>query len=99
MSITILRVYNFIFIIFLAPSAVSSSVGIAGGSLESTHAGAATTSTTTTLAKSGAVWAQTDLPRLKRGMVGAQFWAAYVPCGAQYLDAVQLTLEQIDVIR
>lgn len=28
-----------------------------------------------------------------------QFWAAYVPCDSQYKDAVQLTLEQIDVIR
>lgn len=28
-----------------------------------------------------------------------QLWSAYVPCGAQHLDAVQLTLEQIDVIR
>jgi len=28
-----------------------------------------------------------------------QFWAAYVPCESQFLDAVQLTLEQIDVIR
>lgn len=27
-----------------------------------------------------------------------QFWSAYVPCGAQFLDAVQLTMEQIDVI-
>lgn len=27
-----------------------------------------------------------------------QFWAAYVPCDAQHKDAVQLTLEQIDVI-
>lgn len=27
-----------------------------------------------------------------------QFFAAYVPCEAQYKDAVQLTLEQIDVI-
>lgn len=27
-----------------------------------------------------------------------QFWAAYVPCEAQYKDAVQITLEQIDVI-
>ncbi|XP_049822370.1 dipeptidase 1-like [Aethina tumida] len=27
------------------------------------------------------------------------FWAAYVPCDSQYKDAVQLTLEQIDVIR
>lgn len=32
-------------------------------------------------------------------MLGAQFWSAYVPCKAQHLDAVQITLEQIDVIR
>jgi len=28
-----------------------------------------------------------------------QFWAAYVPCEAQYKDAVQISLEQIDVIQ
>ncbi|KAE8740391.1 hypothetical protein FOCC_FOCC014095 [Frankliniella occidentalis] len=44
-------------------------------------------------------WSHTDLTRLRTGMVGAQFWSAYVPCGAQFLDAVQLTLEQIDVIK
>ncbi|KAI5640928.1 membrane dipeptidase (Peptidase family m19) domain-containing protein [Phthorimaea operculella] len=27
------------------------------------------------------------------------FWSAFVPCEAQNKDAVQLTLEQIDVIR
>ncbi|KAK2721263.1 hypothetical protein QYM36_003517, partial [Artemia franciscana] len=27
------------------------------------------------------------------------FWAAYVPCEAQDLDAVRLTLEQIDIIK
>ncbi|GLV43870.1 uncharacterized protein CBL_11550 [Carabus blaptoides fortunei] len=44
-------------------------------------------------------WSQTDIPRLRAGLLGAQFWSAYVPCGSQYLDAVQLTLEQIDVIK
>ena len=44
-------------------------------------------------------WSQTDLPRLKQGMIGGQFWAAYVPCESQHLNAVQLTLEQIDVIK
>ncbi|XP_050421020.1 dipeptidase 1-like [Adelges cooleyi] len=44
-------------------------------------------------------WSQTDLPRLRKGMVGAQFWSAYVPCGRQHLDGVQTTMEQIDVIR
>ncbi|KAL1517310.1 dipeptidase 1-like [Prorops nasuta] len=43
-------------------------------------------------------WSHTDLPRLKAGGVGAQFWSAYVPCQSQYKDAVQITLEQIDAI-
>ncbi|XP_058789903.1 dipeptidase 1-like [Phymastichus coffea] len=41
----------------------------------------------------------TDLPRLRAGKVGAQFWSAYVSCNSQYKDAVQLTLRQIDVIK
>ncbi|XP_058450622.1 uncharacterized protein LOC131430028 isoform X3 [Malaya genurostris] len=44
-------------------------------------------------------WSHTDLQRLKRGRIAAQFWAAYVPCEAQHKDAVQITLEQIDVIK
>ncbi|XP_014207943.1 dipeptidase 1-like [Copidosoma floridanum] len=44
-------------------------------------------------------WSHTDVPRLRKGRVGAQFWSAYVPCGAAQLNAVQLSLEQIDVIR
>ncbi|GFG33145.1 hypothetical protein Cfor_12320 [Coptotermes formosanus] len=48
---------------------------------------------------SRSAWSHTDLPRLQAGLVTAQFWAAYVPCESQFLDAVQLTLEQIDVIR
>lgn len=27
-----------------------------------------------------------------------QLWSAYVPCSAQHLDAVQIGVEQIDVI-
>lgn len=48
---------------------------------------------------SRSAWSHTDLGRLRKGMVAAQFWSAYVPCSAQHLDSVQLTLEQIDVIR
>ncbi|XP_053968412.1 dipeptidase 1 [Anastrepha obliqua] len=48
---------------------------------------------------SASAWSHTDLPRLKEGMVAAQFWSAYVPCSSQHMDAVQLTLEQIDLIR
>nr|CAD7262305.1 unnamed protein product [Timema shepardi] len=41
----------------------------------------------------------TDLPKLRAGKVGAQFWVAYVSCNSQYKDAVEQTLEQIDVIK
>uniref|UniRef100_A0A182JZK5 Dipeptidase n=1 Tax=Anopheles christyi TaxID=43041 RepID=A0A182JZK5_9DIPT len=41
----------------------------------------------------------TDIPRLKAGKVGAQFWVAYVGCDNQYKDAVERTMEQIDVIK
>ncbi|XP_078463401.1 dipeptidase 1-like [Lampetra planeri] len=41
----------------------------------------------------------TNIDKLRRGHVGAQFWAAYVPCDSQYKDSVQQTLEQIDVIQ
>ncbi|XP_017059785.1 uncharacterized protein LOC108100409 isoform X1 [Drosophila ficusphila] len=44
-------------------------------------------------------WAQTDMERLKQGLVSVQVWSAYVPCEAQGLDAVQLALEQIDIVR
>ena len=28
-----------------------------------------------------------------------QLWVAYAPCGSQHKDAVQITLEQIDLIK
>jgi membrane dipeptidase len=41
----------------------------------------------------------TDIARLKKGNVGAQFWSAYVPSDtAKKGTAVRTTLEQIDVI-
>jgi membrane dipeptidase len=41
----------------------------------------------------------TDIPRLREGGVGAQFWAAYVPASTRKDgSAVKMTLEQIDVI-
>jgi membrane dipeptidase len=41
----------------------------------------------------------TDIPRLRRGGVGAQFWSAYVPVETRKKGtAVRDTLEQIDVI-
>jgi len=40
----------------------------------------------------------TDLPRLRRGGVGAQFWSVYVPAQLQGEAAVATTLEQIDLV-
>jgi len=40
-----------------------------------------------------------DLPRMRKGQMGGQFWSAFIGCSAQFHDAVQLFLEQIDVIR
>ncbi|XP_052806073.1 dipeptidase 1-like [Mya arenaria] len=45
------------------------------------------------------VLAQTDIPRLKQGLLGAQFWSCWVTCHSQYVDAVRLTLEQLDTIK
>jgi len=38
----------------------------------------------------------TDLPRLRTGGVGGQFWSVYVPSDLAPVDAVTQTLEQID---
>jgi len=40
----------------------------------------------------------TDIPRLRRGGVGAQFWAVYVPPIPSGPPAVQAVFEQIDVV-
>jgi membrane dipeptidase len=40
----------------------------------------------------------TDLPRLRAGGVGAQFWSVYVPCELAGDAAVAATLEQVDAV-
>lgn len=40
----------------------------------------------------------TDIPRLRRGGVGGQFWSVYVRSDMAGDDAVSATLEQIDVV-
>lgn len=45
------------------------------------------------------VGSETDLPGLRTGLVGGQFWTAYSPCPSIFKDAVARTLEQIDVIK
>jgi membrane dipeptidase len=41
----------------------------------------------------------TDLPRLRDGGVGAQFWSVFVPAGWARAKAVTATFEQIDFVR
>lgn len=40
----------------------------------------------------------TDIPRLRTGGVGGQFWSVYVPTKPSGAEAVQATIEQIDVV-
>ncbi len=41
----------------------------------------------------------TDIPRLRAGHVGGQFWSVWIPVGVQGSAAVQMTLEQIDLVK
>jgi membrane dipeptidase len=41
----------------------------------------------------------TDIPRLREGMVGAQFWSVYVPPRAIAEGAAKVQLEQIDIAK
>jgi membrane dipeptidase len=41
----------------------------------------------------------TDIPRLRAGHVGAQFWSVWIPVETQGFAAVQMTLEQIDLVK
>ncbi len=47
----------------------------------------------------GTLAMHTDLKRLRQGRVGAQFWSVYVSAGLSGPQAVQATLEQIDVMK
>src|SRR4051812_33554537 len=40
----------------------------------------------------------TDIPRMRAGGVGGQFWSVYVPVDLKGPAAVQTTLEQIDIV-
>jgi len=40
----------------------------------------------------------TDLPRLRAGSLGAQFWSVFVPCSLRGDAAVTATLEQVDAV-
>jgi membrane dipeptidase len=52
-------------------------------------------------APAGCEWTalMTDIPRLHAGRVGGQFWSVWVPPQVTGPAAVQMTLEQIDLVR
>jgi membrane dipeptidase len=56
---------------------------------------AAVASTDLTKAQPGL---HTDVPRLRQGGVGLQFWSVYVPCQLEGHSAVTAVLEQIEVV-
>ena len=41
----------------------------------------------------------TDIPRLRTGHVGGQFWSVWIPVDVAGFQAVQMTLEQIDLVK
>jgi membrane dipeptidase len=41
----------------------------------------------------------TDIPRLRAGLVGGQFWSVWVPVEIKGPEAVQTTIEQIDLVK
>ena len=41
----------------------------------------------------------TDIARLRAGKVGAQYWSVFVPASLEEPEAVQMTVEQIDVTK
>jgi membrane dipeptidase len=41
----------------------------------------------------------TDIPRLRAGHVGAQFWSVWIPPDTHGAAAIQMTVEQIDLVK
>lgn len=44
-------------------------------------------------------YGHTSIPLLKKGKIGAIFWAAFMDCSTQEKTALRAALEQIDVIK
>jgi membrane dipeptidase len=47
----------------------------------------------------GAVALMTDIPRMRAGHMGGQFWSVWIPVNTPGPEAVQMTLEQIDLTK
>jgi membrane dipeptidase len=57
------------------------------------------TSTAALAVPAGEAALMTDIPRLRQGQVGAQFWSVWIPVDIKGALAVQTTLEQIDLVK
>lgn len=55
--------------------------------------------TTRVLSTNGMPPLMTDIPRLRAGRVGGQFWSVWVPPELKGNEAVQMALEQIDLVK
>ena len=49
--------------------------------------------------KEGQAALMTDIPRMRAGRMGAQFWSVWIPVNTTGYEAVQITLEQIDLVK
>ncbi|ODT88927.1 dipeptidase [Phenylobacterium sp. SCN 70-31] len=56
-------------------------------------------SDTSAIRSPGGPGMMTDIPRLRAGKVGGQFWSVYIPSSIDGPAAVQTTLEQIDIVK
>jgi len=61
------------------------------------HAGGLRTSTVDLRAHVDGL--DTDIPRLREGGVGGQFWSVWVPAALPELDAFRMAIEQLDIVR
>lgn len=50
-------------------------------------------------ARPGSIGLMTDIPRLKKGRVGGQFWSVFISPQFDGPIAVQMTMEQIDIVK
>src|SRR5271165_15234 len=41
----------------------------------------------------------TDIPRMRAGHMGGQFWSVWIPSAAKGFEAVQMTFEQMDLVK
>ncbi|MEO6154998.1 MAG: membrane dipeptidase, partial [Thermomonas sp.] len=51
------------------------------------------------MGKPGQTPLMTDIPRMREGGMGGQFWSVWIPASTTGPAAVQMTIEEIDIVR